>query len=254
MPGHFRMSMASIGLASAFPLGSAGCCRRCSYGPGRTDDTARLARRAVWHDSVVLPVGCAQVRPGRRVRLGTDGGWVGSRTAAGARPVFARVADRARIVAARDRDPRTPAEALEGSPRRARPRWRRRGDAAGRSGRSGRDARPPPAPPPRRPPHRPVRPRRPQGRGRAGPCPASQARPAVRGGRQVAAEDPVLGDGRAEPDADLAVHVRALGDRAAGGRHRPARRRRRDLQHVPVLPRRRRRGRRRAARSPTARC
>ena len=40
--------------------------------------------------------------------------------------MFARVADRARIVAARDRDPRTPAEALEGSSRRVGPRWRRR--------------------------------------------------------------------------------------------------------------------------------
>ena len=123
------------------------------------------------------------------------------------------------IVAARDGDPRTPAEAIARSPRRARPRGRRVGGVrrgcAGR-GHPGHDrGRAPAAAAP------PSRTRRAQGRCRRRPTPATEARSAVRRGRQVAAEDPVLGDAQPQPPARVAVHVRALGDRGARGRVGP---------------------------------
>ena len=238
--------MASIGLASAFRWWAAGCSVVVSYDPRRAvcpvatlvnvrtnrSRTARQARSAVWHASVVVPGGCAQVRPRRR--CAADGAAiVGAddrrrpRRCAGAAGccraprliVAAAVTEIPEHLLKRSRDRRA-ALGLGGG---------QEGEAAGRGGRGG-DPGDDRAGDARRPRRRAGRPGRPQGRRCAGPAAAAEARPAVRRGGEAAAEDPVLGDGRAEPDADLGVHVRALGHRAAGGRHRSARRRRRGLR------------------------
>ena len=200
---------------------------------GPTDDgPARLASTvAVWHRQ------CR--RSGRSRTSATAGrgcGWARSRRRT--LEVVAVLCSRRRpgdvsSAVTRDRDPRTPAEALEGPTRRARPRWRRRrpppaaadapaatpgDDGRGHAGRrrtavrrSGRR---------RRPPHRPRR------------------RPAVK------PDPPYVAAAKSRlkiPFWAMAalsllplwvfMYVRSA-HRAAGGRHRPARRRRRDLQHL----------------------
>ena len=215
--------------------------------------TARLARSAVWHASVTGPAGCAQVRvapvatllvlarlarrPGRRgagchlVRPSAHDSLVRSSAAP--------------IVAARDRDPRTPAEAIARSPRRARARaaTTRRPPAATRR----------PRPPPAdhggrgtRPPRATVRPGRPQGgrrrrrrRRRRSPTRRTSRRPS-RAARSRSGRWPRSACCR----SGLFMYVRSLTEppEVAAG---PARRRRRGLRRLRQLPRRRRRGRRR---------
>ena len=136
--------------------------------------------------------------------------------------------------AARDRDPRTPAEALAGTPRRARARGRRPADAAA-SGRARRrrSRRRPRRRPPRRLPRRPGR-RRARRPPRRPPPPPPKPDSAVRRGGQAREKIPFWAMAALQPVPIWVVHVRALADRAAGGRRRPARRRRRGLRQLLV--------------------
>ena len=148
------------------------------------------------------------------------------------------------IVAARDGDPRTPAEAIARSPRRARARRRTTRRAAGGDAPA---AATPATTGGRRPGgRRAERAGRAQGRGRRRAAAATEARPAVRRGGEVAAEDPVLGDGSALSLLPiwLFMYVRsvteapevATGPLGVGAE---------EYSQLRQLPRRERRGRRR---------
>ena len=70
---------------------------------------------------------------------------------------------------------------------------------------------------------------------------SGQARPAVRRRREAAPQDPVLGDGHAQPHADLGIHLRSCAHRRSRRRRGPARQRRCGVLQLRELPRRRRR-------------